>query len=198
MIHTKFISYRDFLTPDACSVIIEAAKPELEKLKTLGKKQTGGRIGDGTWLSEDDCDIVITIREAIAEMSGLPIENQEGFHVIRYSPGGKYDAHYDYFEPGKDYYKRVMKYGGQRVQTWIMYLNDEFGGGETDFPEENVTVVPELGMLVGWNNIDGPGKLNHKSKHAGLPVTYGEKWIAVIWVREFTRLEEREVDDNWV
>jgi prolyl 4-hydroxylase len=197
MTHTKFISYTDFLTPEVCSVIIELAKPELEKLRTLGRKQTGGRIGDGTWLYGDD-DPIKSIREAIADLSGLPIENQEGFHVIRYLPGGKYDAHYDYFEPGKDYYNRVMKYGGQRVQTWIMYLNDDFEGGETDFPEENVTIVPEKGMLVGWNNIDGPGKLNHKSKHAGLPVLSGEKWIAVIWVNEFSRSEKRKVSNDWI
>jgi prolyl 4-hydroxylase len=197
MTHTKFVSYQDFLTSDACLMIIAAARPQLEKLATLGKKQTGGRIGDGTWLSQEECEIVNPIKEMIAELSGFPIENQEGFHVIRYKVGGKYDPHYDCFEPGKDYYNRVMKHGGQRVQTWIIYLNDDFGGGETDFPEENVTVVPEKGMLVGWNNIDGPGKLNHKSKHAGLPVTYGEKWIAVIWVREFNRLEKNIVNTNW-
>jgi prolyl 4-hydroxylase len=45
-------------------------------------------------------------------------------------------------------------------------------------------VTPEMGKLVVWKNLNDDMSINLNSLHAGLPVTEGEKWICIIWVRE--------------
>ena len=77
-----------------------------------------------------------------------------------------------------------MKQGGQRVKSVIIYLNDNFKGACTEFPEMKITVTPEKGKMIIWNNLDRREKVNPDSIHAWLPVTDGTKYILVVWVRE--------------
>jgi len=76
-----------------------------------------------------------------------------------------------------------------RIATCLIYLNgrDEFGGGETHFPDlgaHGLTVSPELGKAALWLNArpaDG-ASLEPHARHAGLKVTRGEKWVCTQWV----------------
>ena len=81
-------------------------------------------------------------------------------------------------------YDEYVKTGGNRTHTALFYLNDDFEGGETEFPKLDIKVKPELGKLLLWTNMNDDGTLDYDSLHAGLPVIEGEKWILVIWVRE--------------
>lgn len=194
---TLFFAEHSVITDSDCKTIIGYAKDSLTKLYTLTPDGSDGRIADGTWL-DPSLPEVNKIQRKVAEASGLPIENQEGFHVIRYIPGGRYDAHHDFFKPDEDYFSTEMSRGGQRLQSWILYLNDGYVGGGTDFPREGFTVVPRQGLLVGWNDTLGQGILNWDSHHAGLPIESGEKWIAVIWIREGTFNQDFPVSYDWV
>lgn len=49
----------------------------------------------------------------------------------------------------------------------VVYLNDDYEGGEIYFPEQNVKVKPKAGTIVAF-----PATTLHTS----LPVTKGEKW----------------------
>lgn len=150
---------------------------------TLGDSVPDYRVADGCWLS-DSLPETEFIKTKIAEVSKYPIENQEGLHIVRYKSGGKYDPHFDYFVEGESYYEEMMSRGGQRGESWLVYLNDDFEGGETEFPNEGFKIQPKKGLLVAWRNLLETGEVNSLSLHAGLPVTSGEKWIAIIWVRE--------------
>jgi prolyl 4-hydroxylase len=174
----------NFLSHTMCDKIISYAAPKLSEMETLGVGKHDGRVADGTWLDFSYPEVSI-ISNLIVDLSGYPSENQEQLHVVKYNTGGKYDAHYDFFVPNENYFDSVMSQGGQRVQSWLIYLNDDFEGGETHFPKEGATVVPHKGMVLGWNNIKGEGQLNWNSFHAGMPVLSGTKWIGVIWVREY-------------
>lgn len=172
----------DFLSPEMCDSIIGKSREQLYKLGTL-KGSIGGRIADGCWLDDTDPDVQF-IKTAISEVSKYSIENQEGLHIVRYGVGGKYDAHWDYFVEGESYYENEIKRGGQRGESWLVYLNDDFDGGETEFPREGITIKPKKGLLVAWRNLLEDGSVNPDSHHGGLPVTSGEKWIGIVWVRE--------------
>ena len=72
---------------------------------------------------------------------------------------------------------------GNRTHSFLIYLNDDFKGGETKFIKQDRIVTPETGKGLLWTNtIDG--ELLKDSEHAGLPVTEGYKYILIIWVRE--------------
>ena len=124
------------------------------------------------------------IREVIAKVTKVPIENQEAMSIIRYNVGGEFKAHHDCFSPAADYYKTVIAQGGQRIKTCLIYLNEDFEGGETDFPNIPYKVKPKTGKLAMFNSIDDNGGIIPQSLHAGLPVTKGVKYLATIWIRE--------------
>ena len=79
----------------------------------------------------------------------------------------------------------------ERVATCLIYLNDDFAGGETHFPSFNMpgatsgfTVTPEAGKAVLWfNHRPGDGSsLAPHARHAGLQVLSGQKWMCTQFI----------------
>ena len=176
--------YKDFLTKEQCQEIINLVSSRFEAAGTLGKKIDGYRVAESTWIFNNDQPLIKVFRERVSQLSGLPVCNMENISVVKYEIGGEYKYHQDFFHPGESYYDSCMQRGGQRLKTALLYLNEEFTGGETEFRDIPLTVKPETGKLIIWENVSPDGTLNFKSSHAGLPVITGTKYIATIWIRE--------------
>ena len=175
--------FKNILTIDECNELIDVSKDKLSEATTLGIVIKDYRTAEGTWLFEKT-ELNDRIKTIISKKTGLPIEHQEAIHIVRYKVGGEYKEHHDFFHPNTDYFESETQKGGQRVYSCLFYLNDNFEGGETAFTKINYMVKPELGKLVIWKNLNYDLSINLNSLHAGLPVTKGEKWICIIWVRE--------------
>ena len=65
----------------------------------------------------------------------------------------------------------------------MIYLNDVLDGGETFFTYLNQKITPKKGTAVIWCNLYSDGTLNRNTKHQGMPVKNGEKWIITKWFR---------------
>jgi hypothetical protein len=100
----------------------------------------------------------------IAQVLGFP-EERKSIRVIRYSPGGEFKPHYDSIP------------GDRRAVSAILYLSDDYVGGETSFPRAGVRFRGDAGDLLFFHNY-AEGVLDPNAIHAGLPVLSGEKWIA--------------------
>jgi prolyl 4-hydroxylase len=72
----------------------------------------------------------------------------------------------------------------QRQMTAIVYLNDGYEGGETVFPELDLTVPARRGDMLLFANLKSDGQSDNSSRHAGRPVASGRKWIATRWIRQ--------------
>ena len=177
------IEQENFLSIDECNALIEHARPQLFKTTTMGKVIDGYRVAEGAWLSKDIPE-VSKLRNMVSEYISMPLENMEGTHIVKYEIGGEYKTHHDFFHPGENYFAGEVKRGGQRAKSALVYLNDDFTGGETDFPKVSTTIKPKSGKIVVWTNLNPDGSLDYNSLHAGLPVLTGTKYIAVIWIRE--------------
>ena len=175
--------FKNILSADECSELISISKSKLSEASILGVQLKNYRTAQSMWIYENT-DLTKKIKNIIYEKTGLPIENQENVHIVKYSIGGEYKEHHDFFHPNTDYFQSQIEKGGQRVYSCLFYLNDDFEGGETHFPKVYCTVKAELGKLLVWENLYDDMSINPNSLHAGLPVTEGEKWICVIWVRE--------------
>jgi hypothetical protein len=174
----------NILTQEECDKLIQTGiKNSLVKANTLGENIESYRTADNTWIWESN-ELTTKIENIVAKESGLPIENQEKIHIVKYNVGGEYKPHHDFFHPNTDYYESTMGTAGQRVFSFLFYLNDDFTGGETDFPTKKIKVTPKLGRLLIWKNLKEDGLLDYESYHAGLPVETGIKYIAIVWVRE--------------
>ncbi len=84
------------------------------------------------------------------------------FQVVRYHPGDFYKAHRD-----------SGPYNADRYFSVVFYLNDDFEGGGTYFPDADYTVVPEKGMALLFPS----DYLHHATR-----VLEGTKYIAVTWM----------------
>lgn len=133
------------------------------------------RTSDGAtihWLIEDPA--VVALNRRIAAISKSAYQDGEALALLRYSPGQEYRPHFDF----------VDTVVNRRLQTALIYLNDEYEGGETQFVRTGLTVKGAKGDVILFRN-DGPdGRVNPLSEHAGLPVTSGRKYIATRWIRE--------------
>lgn len=80
--------------------------------------------------------------------------------VYRYGPGEKHGAHWDTV---------VQLEGGiQSLVTLVFYLNDDFEGGETDFPELNKRITPRKGRALMFQ---------HRILHIASEVVRGAKFV---------------------
>jgi Rps23 Pro-64 3,4-dihydroxylase Tpa1-like proline 4-hydroxylase len=93
----------------------------------------------------------------------------EGLQLLKYSKGNKFTPHFD------------VAYGEfKRLFTIIIYLNDDFVGGETNFINAKIKIKPKKGSLLIWKNIKN-GKVDSNSLHESLKVIKGIKYNLVNW-----------------
>lgn len=173
------------LSDEECDELIQISEQRLEPStvidpKTGEEKLATGRTSNGMSYSLHEHPLVAKIEKRIAELTGFPVRNGEGLQILNYKIGHEYKAHFDYFptnkvDPGR---------GGQRVATFLMYLNDVEAGGETVFPKAGVSIVPKKGSAVYFHYGNSKGQVDPMSLHSSIPVMKGEKWVATKWIRQ--------------
>ena len=175
------------LSHDECDELVELARVRLARSQTV-QTETGGsevneaRTSEGMFFRREENPLCARIEARIAALLDWPIENGEGLQVLRYQPGAQYKPHHDYFDPAQSGTAAILKRGGQRVATLVMYLNTPTRGGATTFPDVMMEVAPIKGNAVFFS-YDKPDP-STKTLHGGAPVIEGEKWVATKWLRE--------------
>jgi predicted 2-oxoglutarate/Fe(II)-dependent dioxygenase YbiX len=114
--------------------------------------------------------------KSIAEtLTGFPIGHMETTQVVQYKQGEMFDFHYDGVPSKK------LSPAWSRVATVMIYLNDNFEGGETEFKKIHAKIRPEQGKVVlFWSALNG--NLIPESLHRGNKITKGTKWLVNQWV----------------
>ena len=51
-----------------------------------------------------------------------------------------------------DHTTEADKWGGQRIQTFMIYLSDVEAGGHTIFPQAGISIKPKEGSALFWFN----------------------------------------------
>lgn len=187
MRHPRVVVFGNLLSPEECEGLIAAARVRLARSLTV-ETRTGGevlnvdRTSEGMFFERGENDIVACLEQRIAALLRWPVEFGEGLQILRYAPGAQYRPHYDYFDPGEPGTPTILKRGGQRVATLVMYLQEPEQGGATTFPDVGLEVAPVRGTGVFFS-YDEPDPAT-RTLHGGAPVLAGEKWVATKWLRE--------------
>ena len=187
MKHPRIVVFGNLLSDEECDAIIAAAEPRMKRsltveTKTGGEEVNADRTSDGMFFQREETPVVATLERRIAKLVNWPENHGEGLQVLHYQPGAEYKPHYDYFDPTQPGTPTILKRGGQRVGTLVIYLNNPEAGGGTVFPDVGVEVAPRRGNAVFFSYaVADPST---KSLHGGAPVIRGEKWIATKWLRE--------------
>ncbi|QQP35370.1 Uncharacterized protein FKW44_023574, partial [Caligus rogercresseyi] len=111
----------------------------------------------------------------------------EPYQIANYGLGGQYDLHYDahaYFHsPPQERISQILfENYGDRLGTFMIYLEDVPEGGATVFPDLKLLSEPVLGDAVFWFNLQSNGLKDERTRHGGCPVLIGSKWITNKWI----------------
>jgi prolyl 4-hydroxylase len=187
MYSPRVVVFGGLLSDEECEQLIALATPRLARSLTVATK-TGGeelnadRTSNGMFFQRGENELVQRIERRIARLVNWPEENGEGLQILQYGPGAEYKPHYDYFDPAEPGTPTILRRGGQRVATLVMYLGEPEKGGGTVFPDVHLEVAPKRGNAVFFS-YDRPHP-STRTLHGGAPVLAGEKWIATKWLRE--------------
>tara|TARA_B100001250_G_C19746566_1_gene765606 strand:+ start:119 stop:1387 length:1269 start_codon:yes stop_codon:yes gene_type:complete len=175
----------NFLSVDECNELIKM----IDSNHTRSSVVVGGTdrtdVTDHRTSSTSNLDmnnvIVSSIHKKIANYLGLDLSKGEALQGQLYEPGQYFKPHNDFFSGAA--YDMHCKASGNRTHTFMIYLNDDFKGGGTNFPNLNKSVKPQTGKGLWWNNLV-EGEEQHQYMHEGVEVEDGKKYIVTSWWRE--------------
>jgi hypothetical protein len=98
----------------------------------------------------------------------IDVKEDEGFALLKYSKGAEYRGHVDHAPQN------------QRVFSIVAFVNDNFDGGELNFPIFDVSVTPKAGSAVCF-----PSNFPyfHYASPVGSANTNDTKYSLVTWFR---------------
>ena len=187
MRNPRVVVFGGLLSHEECDQLMALSRERLARSETVdnstgGSEVNAARTSDGMFFQRGEFPLCARIEQRIATLVRWPLENGEGLQVLRYRPGAEYRPHHDYFDPKQPGSATILRRGGQRVGTLVMYLNTPDKGGATVFPDVFLEVAPVKGNAVFFS-YDRPHPLT-RTLHGGSPVIEGEKWVATKWMRE--------------
>jgi len=116
--------------------------------------------------------ITLRCKEKIVVHHSTPELFVESCFVACISSGDSHIAHAD--NERREEGRWVPNHTPQRDYTGLVYLNDDFSGGELVFPDLDTVIVPRPGLLVGFPS-------NHEFVHAVPKVLSGKRYTMPVW-----------------
>lgn len=177
----SIVVFENALPLDVCNAIIEKHTRDSMNPNSgyQSRKESFAQVTEqvenrGISLGMDPAHYDILV-SAIVEYAGIPFSHIEAADIYNYEVGQFLDLHHDYpYDPRQiNYYK----HGGDRVGTGIFYLNDDFNGGETNFPKLGVSIKPKAGSFLYFKQCYDEAT-NWSTIHESTKIRSGTKWIA--------------------
>lgn len=179
----EIYAFGQFLSPAECDRFIimvdDVAKPSALFETTYEQGFRTSYSGD----VERTEPFVRMIERRIDDLLGMDPDHGETVQGQRYYPGQEFRAHCDWFWTKAKYWPQEARRGGQRSWTAMAYLNDVEAGGLTEFTRIGVSIPPQRGALLVWNNMLPDGSPNWDTMHAATPVEKGVKYVITKWYR---------------
>ena len=172
--------FSGLFSAEECDFLIERSAPSLRPSLVVDP-QTGQQVPNPVRTSDaigfplvSESPAIHALCRRLAEASNTHVKQGEPLQVLRYRPGQQYRPHFDAISDSEN----------QRVLTFLVYLNDDYKGGETEFLSTGLKVKGKKGDGLLFRNADSSGVPDPSAQHAGLPVSAGEKFLASRWIRE--------------
>lgn len=172
----------DFFTAAECARLIEKVDSVARPSPTYKGTDASGRTSYSGDVDPFD-PFVLMLQRRIDDLMGIDPAFGETIQGQRYAPGQEFRGHFDHFLPSQPFWDAEQKRGGQRSWTAMAYLNAVEEGGHTDFTRIDLSIPPQPGALLIWNNMKPDGTPNPNAMHAGMPVVRGTKYVLTKWYR---------------
>jgi hypothetical protein len=182
-------SFPNFISDRVCSWLIDFSRGRLERAlvyDAIGGQNFASRNRTNSWaqfdlMTTEWVHLLVQLRMQAA--CGIPLCNMEATAVLHYAVGEESINHFDFVNPAIPNYAQEIERNGQRVLTFLIYLNEDYEGGRTDFVELGIAHKGRRGEGLFFVNALENNAPDPRTLHAGRPPTQGEKWIVSQFMR---------------
>lgn len=188
-LHARVVQVPGMLTPAVCDWLIGRAHGRLARARVYdatAQRETVTEMRSNTAANFNLASIDVVQFLVQARMSaacGYPLENFEPPNILHYDIGEQITEHYDFINPKSPGYERLLREQGERKVTFLLYLNDDYAGGETTFPKLGLRHKGTRGEGLYFINAQDDGRPDMRMLHTGSPPESGEKWIVSQFIR---------------
>ena len=180
-----YTEVNDFLSKEDCNHLRALIDNQHVRSSVASEGRTKSIESDFRTSSTSTLDmedkVVSKLFKKISAYIGIQPERGEELQGQLYEPGQYFKPHHDYFD-GDSYTNHCLA-SGNRTHTFMLFLNEDMEGGETNFPDLNKKIKPEIGKAVTWDlMIDG--EFQTDTLHEGSTIDKGKKYIITSWWRE--------------
>jgi hypothetical protein len=181
--------YPQFASPAMCRWFIENARGRLSRAlvyEAISREVMAKPTRTNTAAVFDivATDFVLVLAQLrMAACLSVPLRQFEALTVLHYDEGEEITEHYDFVDPNLPSYAQEIAEKGDRVVTFLVYLNDDYQGGETAFPRLDLSHKGSRGEGIFFVNSEH-GRADTRTLHAGRAPVGGEKWIVSQFVRD--------------
>jgi hypothetical protein len=182
-------TYSGFIEPRICDWLIARVRGRIVPAQvydtaTGAPRPDPARSNSAFEFKIVDADLVLLLARArIAHAAQCSIQALEDTNLLYYLPGQEFRRHFDFLDASQLGMAQEIAAHGQRVATFLVYLNSDFAGGETDFPLLNIRHKGGTGDALFFRSVDAQGMPDRRTVHAGLPPASGGKWLFSQWIR---------------
>jgi prolyl 4-hydroxylase len=182
--------FEGFASAAECRWVIDRFRPKLGPATIWDGVSGRGEVdprrsNSAVEVPVTEMDVVTeVVRARISAATRLPEFIFEVPQVMQYLVGQEFKPHHDFLDPQFPALAADLAKRGQRMGTFLIFLNDDFEGGETEFPMAGVSYRGRAGDALFFANITPDGRPDPLTLHAGRPPTKGEKWIFSQWIRD--------------
>lgn len=186
--HPSIAVVERFASAAECAWLIECGRPTLTRAKVYRDSSTAqtaeSRTNSETGFTIGNADVFLSLlRDRMSSATSVATRFFEVTKLLHYSVGQQFALHSDFLATNTPELQREIERRGQRVLTLLVYLNDDYEGGATEFPRIGLRFRGQQGDALIFRNIDAAGAPDYDSVHAGLPIERGEKWLLSQWIR---------------
>lgn len=182
-LHDNVRRVSDLAPLPVCKWLIERARDRLQPALVYDSVDRQNqlhemRTNSMALFGYSDFDLVqFLVEERMSRTCGYPIQHFEAPVILHYAVGQQITPHFDFIDAQARDYAEQIREMGQRMVTFLLYLNDEYEGGETTFPELGIVNRGEAGGGLYFINAYPDLSPDRRMLHTGSPPTSGEKWI---------------------
>jgi hypothetical protein len=176
-----------FTTPEVCDYLMEKAIGHLSPSMMFDGRKS--RFNATRTCSDFVFDMVssgvilVLLRIKISLITGQAVPQMEPPQIFHYALGQEIKAHHDFLYDGEHAYGREGGYQGDRKATFLLYLNDDYEGGDLEFVYPKLKHRGKKGDGIFFASMKD-GKPDKESLHGALPITKGEKFILSQWIHD--------------
>jgi prolyl 4-hydroxylase len=186
--HPRILVIDHFASPAECDWLLGRCRAHLHPAMVYhGSARlatSAGRTNTEADYTIFNSDVLLALlRERMAVAAGVASTHFEVTKLLHYERGEQFGLHGDFLELNTPELAREVEVRGQRAATFLTYLNDDYEGGETEFPKLGIRHRGRRGSALLFHNVDGSGRPDYSTVHAGRPPVTGEKWLLSQWIR---------------